>query len=138
MGSKNIIGIANKLDINDLGPVEVKEEDYGFSDNYDDDIDADYKYIRTKLRTSVATCETILKEALKTITVSPDPKSIDACSNTVKIMISASKELQDMHERQIKMNKLNGKSESKKDESDSNKQGHDLNELLDTIEEKGL
>ncbi len=134
----NRIGITEKLDIDDVEPLEVKEEEYSFSDVYEDDINDDYRFIRAKLRTSVATCEAILQTALKAITISPNPKSVDACSNTVKIMISASKELQDMHERQIKMNKLNGKSESKESLSDSTPKEHSLNDILDEIQEKGI
>jgi len=130
------LGIAEKFDIDDIEPIEVKEEEFYFNEDYDQDVEDDYKFIRSKLRRSIAISEAILNQGLKAINIAPDAKSIDACSGSVKIMISAAKELQDMHEKRIKTKKDISKNENKEDEKEEKKSKYSLNDILDLIQER--
>ena len=109
----NIMGIADKLDIS-----------------------CDYEFVRTKLRKSIAICETVVGESLKSIAIDKSPKAIDACASVIKMMINASKELQEMHDKQLKINK---KQESSKvptnDDIDPEKGGVGEKTLNEIIEE---
>jgi len=138
----NIAGIADILDIDDdleIKELEIKEEKFEFNDDYKLDISCDYEFVRTKLRKSIAICETVVGESLKSIAIDKSPKAIDACASVIKMMINASKELQEMHDKQLKINK---KQESSKipanGDADDDKGGvgeKTLNEIIEEINE---
>ena len=141
--SKNIRGIFEKLDIDSTPeseeiisePLELIEDEYIFSENYIDDIDSDYKFIRSKLRKSVAICETVLNHSLKTVNDELSSRNIDSMANIVKQMIQATKELQDMHQKQLSINRLKKIEDVNitKKENIKEQQSFVLNEIIDAI-----
>lgn len=100
------MSIADKLNINDeIEPVEglkVNFEEPVFTDNESDLID-DYKYIRKKLRFSVAACEAVLESALKDMAINPGARSVEGCSAIIKTITECTNQLLGLHEKKKKI-----------------------------------
>lgn len=111
----------------------VKEEEFDFHDEHTDDVSDDYRFMRKKLRKTVALSEAILDQ---TLTYVPnDARTIEACTNTIKNMVSAIKELQEMHVRHKNLNKKQDEKPSLIDDKTIPKMT--LNELITKINSEG-
>lgn len=129
------LGVADKLDIDDIDPLEIPEEECFFNEDHDKDVEEDYKFVRKKLRKCVGACEVVLAQALKDIQVNPGPRTVEGCSALIKTMIEASKELQNVqekHKKLFKKDKLDKEDENPKDD----KVPGDVNEILDMLDEE--
>lgn len=130
-------GIADKLNIEDLDPLEIVEEECVFNDNHDDDVKNDYQFIRRKLRKSVAASETILEQVLKNIKIDPSPRVVEGCSQIIRIMIDASRELQNIQEKQSKfVSKMKESGKIKEDGEKINTIKSSLNEIITELEDR--
>lgn len=125
-------GIADKFDIEDIDTITVKEEQCTFHDDQFDDIEEDYKFIRKKLRYCVAASETVFSQSLRQVTTDPSPRCIEGCSQIIKVIIEATKELQAIHEKQRKFKKEQPKQEPKTEDG-KNTVKSTLNDIMSEI-----
>lgn len=87
-----------------LVDIEVIPEECNFDkDNPDNDISEDYIFIRKKLRYSVAACEKVLDQALRSLITSPTPRGIEGCSTIIKTITDCTGQLLDTHSKIKKM-----------------------------------
>lgn len=125
-------GVANKLNIDDISALEIKKDDTVFHDNQEEDAADDYKFIRKKIKKAVLASETVLEQALKYIQINPGPRVVEGCSQIIRIMIDASEKLQNMHEKQSKINEKNQREKPSKEE-DNTKIKSKLTDILDEL-----
>ncbi len=90
-------------EIEEVCMVEIPEDDLSFSENHENDIDEDYKFIRTKIRRTVLACETLLDATVKRISINTSPMVIQSAAAILKVMVESSKELQNIHQKQKTM-----------------------------------
>ena len=94
-------GVNDKLGMND----ELEEgidttitpEQCSFSQNPDDDVVEDYKFLREKLRWSIAACEKVFDIALKDVAGNPSPRGVEGCSIIMKAITECTSQLFAMH-----------------------------------------
>ena len=127
--SKKADKIAEKLNIEDIQQVDLKEVPKVDSHLHDETIDLneDYSLLRQKIAHILTRSEEILDEATKTVKVMPNAMNISAFSDLVKSISESSKMLLEVHkeiigiqEKQLKMEQM------KKELNDEVKQNDQL------------
>jgi hypothetical protein len=96
--------INNALDINDdleddiANTIIIEPEDCTFDEaNPDNDVFEDYKFIRKKLRFSIAACEKVFENALRDLASNPSPRVVEGCATIIKTITECTGQILDLH-----------------------------------------
>lgn len=116
----NVLDFMNKCNIQDdidqvNSDIEPEEFDVIFNDDKELDLDADYKYTRTKLINTIQLSEAILNRSVKQLKDDCSARMVEATSSLIKTINETHDRLFSVHE---KMRKIKPKEESKTKESD--------------------
>lgn len=146
MSDKTIFlnGVSKKMDIkDDFEPVELKPVECTFSEDPNDDLNEDYRFIRTKLRFAMAASEDVLMGALKQMRNDPSARIVEGCSAIIRTMGDCTKQILDLHQQKKKtillenknsndnIDEDNGSSEDKKKSVKCN-----INEIIEEMNSK--
>jgi len=133
-----VLGISDELEDEIVEDVIITPEECIFDDeNPDADIIEDYRFIRKKLRYSIAACEKVLQQSLRDLVSNPSPRGVEGCSTIIKAITECTSQMLDVHGKVKKMKpvkneELNGSEEggSKKDKVKAT-----INDILESMEE---
>ena len=118
----------NDKALEDLMPIDYEEAE--FNEDSTDDLVDDYKYIRNKLRYSIAVSEAILKKSMVLMALEPSARVIEGCSTIIKTMGDLTDKMVDLHGKRKKIFQIDVKNntpETDKENSDT------VNARLDDI-----
>jgi hypothetical protein len=98
--------INNALDINDdleddvAAEILIEPEECTFDEeNPDNDVFEDYKFIRKKLRFSIAACEKVFENALRDLASNPSPRVVEGCATVIKTITECTSQILDLHSK---------------------------------------
>jgi hypothetical protein len=140
LGVDQKLGVdGDELEDNLIAEVEIVPENCTFDDdNPDNDIIEDYKFIRNKLRYSVAACERVLGVSLKELMIAPSPRGVEGCSTIIKTITECTDQLLSIHDKVKKMKPRTEPLESASDGDDSGKEKTikaTINDIIHSFEE---
>jgi len=100
----NILNMTDDLEEKIAEEIEIVPEDCTFDEkNPEKDIAEDYKFIRNKLRYSIAACEAVFAHALRDLAANPTPRVVEGCSTILKTITECTSQLFDVHGKYQKM-----------------------------------
>ena len=94
---KDIDSFETKLDLPELGDVEIEYEAPVFSDDKREDVETDYKFLRDKMRYFMASGEFILQKSINALNSDPSPRMIEASSLILRNILKISERLIELH-----------------------------------------
>lgn len=100
---KDVLNIADTLEENIPDPIVITPEEFNTSENHDDDIREDYKFIRGKLRYIVAASEEVLKYSLIDVSQNPTARSVEGASLIIRTICDCTDRLLEIHGKIKKM-----------------------------------
>lgn len=128
MNALKDLGFESKLDLPPIEDIEIKYDSPVFNDNRIDDAEADYRYLRDKLRMFMASGEMILSKAINAVVSDPNPRGIEASSLILRNVLKISETILNLHKNTKEL------TEDDKNPADSKENNTITTSLVDIID----
>ncbi len=134
------LNIEDELEDKIQEEIIITPEECEFSENINDDVVEDYKFIRRKLRYAIAASETVFDFALRDMASNPSARGVEGCAIILKTITECTNQLLTTHDKIKKIKNIQeikpDMNDSEKDEAGKTNIKATINDIISSFDEK--